>query len=759
MELDGTLSRFVKSLTQMNCLLPNRPPSNFLEFMNVRFNNQFTRKVSYIFRYLKRSLVRRERLLAFGNENSVIQAIFVINLDRQPSRWKLVIDEVSREKIDRYFSLSAFCYRVSAVDGKLLCADQKDTELVLNKFSLKDQYAVDPDPRLLEVIRSKDIWITMTREEVAVCLSHIKCWRRIVEEGRSYALVMEDDIFFEAEFSKKVNRTWADLPRDEAGNPCFDLLYLSYRKVDWGAEIQDVTVNVSKPIMGLWWMSGYVLSYKGAKKMLDMLPITGPVDLWMNLQFSKLDVYCSASSIIFQRNDLSSNNNYSILPILSQIGIQSDKTHLELQQKKGHNPVFVHCENLGQGKAFEIILGMLGYRCRLDRWDMSYPPVSLLISQSTSLLFDAYIGMEDFYKNHEALERQYPNAVFIWLVDQKSISESNLKNSIYGNYAEPLRDDIIINKKKHLVIDPLRERSWSLICGFLACENPPFQFPVESTLWEFDFLDSTEFCASKFPPIYLQHDVTPWVIPIERLLEYGVVLDASNSRKGGKFVNFIEDYFETVDPARWIILEESFPSNLAHFMHTNLKQNDGNGFELLIERKPYKSRDFRSASIRSVDSYRYGRFSIVMRPAKVDGVITAFFLHRNDPWQEIDFEFLGKDTTKVLLNVFYNPGSEHFGWNFGVRGTPVLIELGFDAAEMEHKYTIEWEPHEIRWFIDDILVHFRETWQPSLIPDRSMAVYVNLWPPKSEELAGVLNDDELPKTAAINSISIDSWSV
>ncbi len=34
------------------------------------------------------------------------------------------------------------------------------------------------------------------------------------------------------------------------------------------------------------------------------------------------------------------------------------------------------------------------------------------------------------------------------------------------------------------------------------------------------------------------------------------------------------------------------------------------------------------------------------------------------------------------------------------RGTPVQIDLGFDASEAFHRYAIEWEPTGIRWFVD-----------------------------------------------------------
>ena len=49
--------------------------------------------------------------------------------------------------------------------------------------------------------------------------------------------------------------------------------------------------SLFRPIRGLWWLSGYVLTPRGATKLLDALPIKGPVDQWMNHQFGRLDVY------------------------------------------------------------------------------------------------------------------------------------------------------------------------------------------------------------------------------------------------------------------------------------------------------------------------------------------------------------------------------------------------------------------------------------------------------------------------------------
>jgi beta-glucanase (GH16 family) len=146
-----------------------------------------------------------------------------------------------------------------------------------------------------------------------------------------------------------------------------------------------------------------------------------------------------------------------------------------------------------------------------------------------------------------------------------------------------------------------------------------------------------------------------------------------------------------------------------------------------------------------------------MKPARVSGVVTAFFLHRNDPWQEIDIELLGCDTTKVLLNVYFNPGDDGTKLNFGTRGTPVVLDLPFDAAEAHHRYAVEWEPHEVRWFVDDQLIHVRAAWEPTPVPSLPMCVYCSIWPPRSPELAGVLQASDLPVSSDVSGIELCEW--
>jgi beta-glucanase (GH16 family) len=59
-----------------------------------------------------------------------------------------------------------------------------------------------------------------------------------------------------------------------------------------------------------------------------------------------------------------------------------------------------------------------------------------------------------------------------------------------------------------------------------------------------------------------------------------------------------------------------------------------------------------------------------MKAAQGSGIISSFFFYTGTPHDEIDVEFLGKDTTKVQFNYLKN----------GVGGHEQLISLGFDAA-------------------------------------------------------------------------------
>jgi GR25 family glycosyltransferase involved in LPS biosynthesis len=708
--------------------------------MNILLKNNVLSNISFIFKIIIRNLCRKQYLKMFGISNNNISAIYVINLDRQNKRWRQIKKEIQFQKVNKYTSLQKYCHRISAFDGKIINLTDIDPSIINRFYLLNHQYYVDPDQRLLEILKRKDVSISMSNEEIAVALSHLKCWKKIIDDNIPYALILEDDIFFEGNFSVKLNRIWNELPSYRMG---LDMLYLSFREVDNGGEFNYISEDIIQPKRGIWQLSGYVLSFSGAEKLLNELPICGPIDLWLNHKFSKINVYCSKKPIIFQRTDLKSDNKYSILPILSQIGIQSDKTLIKLEQKKGRTPIFIISNTQKNINILGLILSILGYRCYINTSNGLSVNIEKIIINNEPLLFDVYIGFNSLAYHYDKLKKLYPNAVFIWLKNEKICYKLPYK-----------RNDYIIDLKEKNIINNL--------CHLLNCV--PIDISIREIEAYSDDIEYTNIEKAREMIIdnrqieILEHDVHPWIIPIEKLSSYGVLENRRIARVIGSYTKIICDTFMTLDRINWSIMEDTFPSNLSYFKRTNVSITEKNELRLTLKNEKYLSKEYSSASIETNRYFRYGRYEVTMKPAKGNGLISAFFLHRNDPWQEIDLEILGKDTTKILINVYYNPGIDGIKNNYGNRGTPILINLGFDASSDYHKYSVEWEPHEIRWYVDNILVYIRAIWEPTPIPDLPMKFYVNIWASKSEELADKINEEDLPSDALLKEINIYDWS-
>ncbi|MBQ8613864.1 MAG: glycoside hydrolase family 16 protein [Ruminiclostridium sp.] len=148
---------------------------------------------------------------------------------------------------------------------------------------------------------------------------------------------------------------------------------------------------------------------------------------------------------------------------------------------------------------------------------------------------------------------------------------------------------------------------------------------------------------------------------------------------------------------------------------------------------PYSGGEFRST-----DFYGYGRYEVSMKAIKNDGVVSSFFTYTgpsdNNPWDEIDIEILGRDTTKVQFNYFTDSQGNH----------EYMHDLGFDAAEDFHTYAFEWHKDKIIWYVDGTEV-YRAT---ENIPVTESKIMMNAWCGKGVD--GWLNafdDTAVPLTA------------
>ena len=118
--------------------------------------------------------------------------------------------------------------------------------------------------------------------------------------------------------------------------------------------------------------------------------------------------------------------------------------------------------------------------------------------------------------------------------------------------------------------------------------------------------------------------------------------------------------------------------------------------------------------------YGYGRYEAIMRPAKGSGLATAFFTYTGpyfgQPHDEIDIEFVGKNTDIVEFNYFRN----------GKKGQYASIKLPFDAAEEDHLYAFDWKPEGISWYVDGKLVYQTPEGDQNL-PTHPGRIYFSNW--------------------------------
>jgi GR25 family glycosyltransferase involved in LPS biosynthesis len=702
--------------------------------------------------------------------HDTIQGIYVINLDRQGDRWHQMRRELTRLHDRSGKPLAAMTRRFSAVDARYYAGPPRNEELQ-PYYSLADQLFVEPNPRLAGLGGAEGQRIDMTRQEIAVALSHIGVWKLVAASDRPYTLVLEDDVYFHRGFARTIDRAWAELTQNHGQSAAFDVLYLSYQEAHTKTPRIPVSDLLFRPLRGLWQLSGYVLSRRGAQELLDRLPVQGPVDLWMNYQFQDLDVLATQRSIIEQRRDCPSANAYSILPVLSKLGVLTREKPSLPKARALSGPVFAFGRQGSGLTALATALSMLGYRCCSDITALPTSEHGCLFGNKRGRVFDAYVNVGSLRpRDYIELARVYRRAHFI-------ITEGNEREQ-----AGPGEDDrhermsnercsseqaygvgtprLLVNELRQtprdvLVLPAQHPDKWELLCGFLGCDYPNDQYPQSADQAQRKLSTGALERGRDFSLTAkrLKSDSSPWVAPPKDW--HGIPLDELSCRPTRRSNrSIVYQRLGEVDSALWMLRDDTFPSNLALFRPGNLSIGVDGLARLALREERTPIREYTSASICSRHSYTYGRFVAELRPACVPGSITGVFLHRNAPRQEIDIELLGKDTTKLLANVYYNPGDDGARMEYGYRGTPALVDLGFDASEGFHRYEIEWCATCIRWRVDGRLIYQRVNWDPTPIPHLPMQFHVNLWHSRSEELAGKLAGGDLPAHTELKSLEV-----
>ena len=298
--------------------------------------------------------------------------------------------------------------------------------------------------------------IRMSRAEVAVAKSHIEVWRRIAQGTQEHVLILEDDVWFHPKFARQIDRAWKELAALSKEHENVDVLYVSYLEVKNGSPKSFMTSSVFRPVRGLWYLSGYILSRQGAEKLLRLLPCRGPVDLWINHQFSSLNVLATRRAIVYQRNDATSTNSYSILPTLSTIGAIDSEGAALFSTRPTQLPVFAFGPANSGLSSLAMALSMLGYRCCSDLEGLPCRELQELREGGSDRVFNAYVNVGCLDPLVESLRRGYPQAKFIVTAHPSDLESQNVLDILAS-----------LDGADVIVLDPSNANAWRHLCEHL----------------------------------------------------------------------------------------------------------------------------------------------------------------------------------------------------------------------------------------------------------------------------------------------------
>jgi len=193
----------------------------------------------------------------------------------------------------------------------------------------------------------------------------------------------------------------------------------------------------------------------------------------------------------------------------------------------------------------------------------------------------------------------------------------------------------------------------------------------------------------------------------------------SSSRAGETGKSFVEN-FSSLDKSRWYVSDGWANGNHQNctWSKDQVKVADGT-LTLSYTRRETKDRQHVCGEIQTNQRFSYGTYEARIKAAAGSGFNTGFFTYigpaQKQPWDEIDFEFLGKDPSKVQLNTYVNGKGEH----------EKLVDVPGDANTGFNDYAFVWEKDRLRFYVNGKLVH--TVTDPAALPTHAQKIYLSLW--------------------------------
>lgn len=179
-----------------------------------------------------------------------------------------------------------------------------------------------------------------------------------------------------------------------------------------------------------------------------------------------------------------------------------------------------------------------------------------------------------------------------------------------------------------------------------------------------------------------------------------------------------------------------------------------NGGEFTISKR------FDSPTVKSTFFIFFGRVEVHMQAAQGQGIISSIVLESDD-LDEVDWEFMGGNTTHVETNYFGKGNTTTYD-----RAIYYPVDK---PLETFHNYTVHWTSETIEWWIDNVLVRtlpYAAANGGYNFPQTPMNVRLGIWAggdpdnPKGtiDWAGGVCDFSKAPFTMYVKSVSITDFS-
>lgn len=203
----------------------------------------------------------------------LIDSILYINLKRRPDRDKHMRELLKTVQLTKIT-------KIEAIDGKTLIRENINNNDITSE-GINDAFD-----------NNQKIYIPLTIGAIGCALSHKKCYQYIIDNNIDCCLILEDDVQLDPNFNNLLKCLLNEIPKN------FDIFALGHSstpKCDPNFIPTDTFYKTSK-FYGLF---GYIVSNKGAQKLLNIFPITKQIDTEISNNLDRINAYVLFKPIIF----------------------------------------------------------------------------------------------------------------------------------------------------------------------------------------------------------------------------------------------------------------------------------------------------------------------------------------------------------------------------------------------------------------------------------------------------------------------------